>query len=69
MSLSSTVASPRLLQNPRAACLMAMGLVFLCGGVVGALLFDLTAHKSAQKTPFWTDQKRKFERLLQERQR
>ena len=29
--------------------------VFLCGGVVGAVVFDFTAHKNVAKAPFWTD--------------
>lgn len=32
-----------------------MSLVFLCGAVVGALIFNLGAHKSLHKAPFWTD--------------
>jgi hypothetical protein len=56
MSLSPTLPTQRsLLQNPRAACIVAMSLVFLCGAVVGALVFDFAAHKWSQKAPFWTD--------------
>lgn len=56
MSLSPTASSPKtLFQNPRAACVIAMSLVFLCGAVVGALAFNLGAHRSLHKAPFWTD--------------
>lgn len=42
-------------QNPRVACLTTLVAVFLCGGVVGAVVFDFAAHKSAARAPFWTD--------------
>lgn len=42
-------------QNPRAACIVAFTLVFLCGTVVGALAFNLGAHKMFHKAAFWTD--------------
>jgi DNA-directed RNA polymerase sigma subunit (sigma70/sigma32) len=29
-------------------------LVFLCGGVVGALAFNLGAHKRMHREPFWS---------------
>ncbi len=32
-----------------------LAIVFLCGGVVGAVVFDLLAHRNAPKAPFWTD--------------
>ena len=50
------MSSPRTwLQNPRAACFLALSLVFLCGGVVGALVFNVAAHGMHHHTPFWTD--------------
>lgn len=42
-------------QNPRVACLTTLAVVFLCGGVVGAVVFDLTAHRNVPRAPFWTD--------------
>lgn len=42
-------------QNPRVACITTLVLVFLCGGVVGAVVFDAAVHRSASKAPFWTD--------------
>jgi len=56
MSLSPALSSPRtLFQNPRAACLTALALVFLCGAVVGALAFDVVAHRTLHRAQFWTD--------------
>lgn len=56
MSLSPTVPSPRLFpHSPKAACALALTLVFLCGAVVGALAFNLGAHKTLHRAPFWTD--------------
>ena len=33
----------------------ALTLVFLCGAVAGALIFNLGIHKSLHKAPFWSD--------------
>jgi len=56
MSLSPTLSpGRRFLGNPRAACATTLVLVFLCGAVVGALAFNLGAHKTLHRAPFWTD--------------
>lgn len=36
--------------NPKVACALALALVFLCGGAVGALSMDLIVH-NRQRTP------------------
>lgn len=43
-------------QNPRVACLTTLAAVFLCGGVVGAVVFDIATHRNAPpRAAFWTD--------------
>lgn len=47
---------PRTLrQSPRVACALALSLVFLCGAVAGALIFNLGMHNRLHRAPFWTD--------------
>ncbi len=41
--------------GPRLTGISTLVLVFLCGAVVGALAFNLGAHKALHKAPFWTD--------------
>lgn len=56
MSLSPTLTARRtFLGSPRAACAATLVLVFLCGAVVGALTYNLGAHKTLHRAPFWTD--------------
>jgi DNA-directed RNA polymerase sigma subunit (sigma70/sigma32) len=40
--------------GPRAAGISTLVLVFLCGAVVGALAFNLGAHKRLHREPFWS---------------
>ena len=40
--------------GPRAAGISTLLLVFICGMVVGALAFNLGAHKRLHKDAFWT---------------
>jgi hypothetical protein len=40
--------------GPRAAGISTLLLVFLCGMVVGALAFNLGAHKRLHREAFWT---------------
>jgi hypothetical protein len=40
--------------GPRAAGISTLVLVFLCGTVVGALAYNLGAHKRLHREPFWT---------------
>jgi hypothetical protein len=42
-------------QDPRAACISALVLVFLCGAVVGALAFNMGVHRYFHRAAFWTD--------------
>lgn len=54
--------------NPRLACAVALSLVFLCGGVVGALAIDLGIHSRSRTPAFDTPQGKAayFERLQKE---
>ena len=54
--------------NPKAACALVLTLVFLCGGVVGALAIDLGVHNRARIPSFETVPGRVayFERIKQE---
>ncbi len=38
--------------NPKVACAVALTLVFLCGGVAGALAMDLVVHNRQRPSPF-----------------
>ena len=51
--------------NPRAAAMMALGLVFLCGAAAGALAMNLGVHTRLHQPAFDTPQGRalNFERL------
>jgi hypothetical protein len=40
--------------GPRAAGISTLLLVFLCGAVLGALAFNLGAHKKMHREPFWS---------------
>jgi hypothetical protein len=40
--------------GPRAAGISTLLLVFLCGGVLGALAFNLGVHKRMHREPFWS---------------
>lgn len=40
--------------GPRAAGISTLLLVFLCGAVLGALAFNLGAHKRMHREPFWS---------------
>jgi DNA-directed RNA polymerase sigma subunit (sigma70/sigma32) len=40
--------------GPRAAGISTLLLVFLCGAVLGALAFNLGAHKRMHRDPFWS---------------
>jgi hypothetical protein len=40
--------------GPRAAGISTLLLVFLCGAVIGALAFNLGAHKRMHREPFWS---------------
>jgi hypothetical protein len=40
--------------GPRAAGISTLLLVFLCGIIVGALVFNLGAHKRLHREPFWS---------------
>jgi len=40
--------------GPRVAGISTLVLVFLCGAVVGALAFNLGAHKRLHREPFWS---------------
>jgi hypothetical protein len=42
-------------RDPRVACITALVLVFLCGAVVGALAYNMGAHKVFHRAAFWTD--------------
>jgi Spy/CpxP family protein refolding chaperone len=42
--------------NPKVACGLALTLVFLCGGVIGALAMDLVVHNRQRPAPFDTPQ-------------
>ena len=42
--------------NPKLACGVVLTLVFLCGGVVGALTMDLVVHNRPRPSPFDTPQ-------------
>jgi len=56
MSLSPTLSSPRTLwHSPRFTCFTALALVFLCGALVGALIFDLAVHRTQHKSAFWSE--------------
>src|ERR1044071_7109856 len=54
--------------NPKLACAVALILVFLCGGAVGALLMDLRVHNRLRPPAFDTAAGRTlyFERLQKE---
>lgn len=55
MSLSPTLTSPGTwFRNPRVACLTTLAVVFLCGAVVGVLVYNLGVHNRLHKDPFWT---------------
>jgi Spy/CpxP family protein refolding chaperone len=57
MSVSSLLEVARTGRgNPKAACAIALTLVFLCGAVVGALAMDFGVHSRQRATPFDTDQ-------------
>lgn len=51
--------------NPRAAAMLALGLVFLCGAAAGALAMNLGVHTRLHQPAFDTPQGRalNFERL------
>lgn len=50
------IAPPRASRiGPRFAGISTLVLVFLCGAVVGALAFNLGAHKRMHREPFWSD--------------
>ncbi len=36
-------------------CVTSLTLVFLCGAVVGALIFNAGLHKGLHKSPFWSE--------------
>lgn len=57
MSLSPALSSPGTLwRSPRATCVAAFVLVFLCGAVAGALAFNLGIHSALHsKGPFWSE--------------
>ena len=38
--------------NPKAACALALALVFLCGAASGALVMDFRVHNRPRSTPF-----------------
>jgi hypothetical protein len=40
--------------GPRTAGISTLLLVFLCGAVIGALAFNLGAHKRLHREPFWS---------------
>ena len=40
--------------GPRMAGISTLILVFLCGAVLGALAFNLGAHKRMHREPFWS---------------
>jgi Spy/CpxP family protein refolding chaperone len=54
--------------NPRLVAAMSMSLVFLCGGVFGALVMDLGVHNRQRPPAFETSQGQSmlFERLQKE---
>src|ERR1044071_3399920 len=54
--------------NPKAGCAVALGLVFLCGSAIGALLMDLRVHNRLRTPTFDTSAGRTlyFERLQKE---
>src|SRR5689334_17595720 len=70
MSSSSLLegSSIRTAWNPKAACALALVLVFLCGGAVGALLMDLRVHNRMRPASFDTAAGRAlyYERLQKE---
>ncbi len=54
--------------NPKLACALTLGLVFLCGTAVGALGMNLGIHRSIHKAAFesGTGRARYFERMQKE---
>ena len=42
-------------RDPRTATIATLILVFLCGGMVGALAMNMGFHKGLHRSPFWTD--------------
>lgn len=42
--------------NPKIACAVTLAVVFLCGGVAGALAMDLVVHNRPRPSPFDTSQ-------------
>src|SRR5664279_4786010 len=54
--------------NPRVVCALSLALVFLCGGVAGALVMDLGVHNRQRPPAFETVQGQTlyFERLQKE---
>ncbi len=58
MSATNLVESAQAgrLWTPKTACALTLTLVFLCGGVVGALAMDLVVHNRQRPAPFDTPQ-------------
>jgi hypothetical protein len=54
--------------NPKVVCAVSLALVFLCGGVAGALVMDLGVHNRQRPPAFETSQGQTlyFERLQKE---
>ena len=54
--------------NPRLVCTVSLALVFLCGGVAGALVMDLRVHNRQRTPTFATTQGQELyvERLQKE---
>lgn len=50
------IAAPKKFwRNPQVACMTALILVFLCGAMVGALVYSVASHRTAQRGPFWSE--------------
>ena len=52
--------------NPRLVAVVSLALVFLCGSVAGALVWDLRIHNRLRPPAFETMQAHYFERLQKE---